>query len=134
VKIFESKNGLTGKVNFVDKDNVFVGFDMGHSCCEYFYWHISENKVEKMTEKPKEGEEEEENKETPNVEDYDFDTAFFQLIKDSPYGETESIVIFRLVKENYPDLYLHLCNSHDGYYYHGFEMKINDRIIEEGRI
>jgi len=29
-----------GKVNFVDKNNVLVGYDMNSSCCEEFGWYI----------------------------------------------------------------------------------------------
>ena len=28
------------KINFVDENNVFVGFDYSDQCCEQFGWHI----------------------------------------------------------------------------------------------
>lgn len=41
MKIFESKDEC--KINFVDENNVFLGYSMGQDCCEYAEWFISDD-------------------------------------------------------------------------------------------
>jgi hypothetical protein len=45
-----------GKINFVDENNVFMGYDMERSCCEVADWFISpkeENEINKLINKNK---------------------------------------------------------------------------------
>ena len=43
MKIFEGKeSSWSDKVNFVDGNDVFVGYDLGQCCCENADWFISE--------------------------------------------------------------------------------------------
>jgi len=41
------------KINFVDEDSVFVGYDMCGQCCERFGWYIASEQTMMV---PKEGE------------------------------------------------------------------------------
>jgi hypothetical protein len=63
------------------------------------------------------------------VADYRFDPDYFEDVipARSKYGsnvlDEGGMVRFRLVAEGKPDLYLHLFNSHNGYYSHGFNVE-----------
>jgi hypothetical protein len=128
MKIFETYD----KVNFVDKNNVFVGYDMGQACCENAYWLISES--DKY-----DPEISYEDKEVDYLqytytrcesilEDYVFDTKKFYEKYYNP--------VFKLIAKGKKDLYLHLYNEHNGYYAHGFVFgnKNIDKIYYESYI
>jgi len=121
MRIFDKDN----KVNFVDKNNVFVGYDLSQNCCEYANWFISESKENKVHDEQYY----EIKRKELNIEDYVFDTKFFEEV-DSPDVEQGGMVRFRLIG-NKKKLFLHLFNCHNGYYGHGFEFKINDKVIKE---
>lgn len=119
------------KLNVVDSNNNLVGFDMGDACCAHGGYFISETKCSKDfrdqvgisdTDYPK----------------YVFDTDFFESI-DHIDDERERAVIFRMrpeygwgEEENGKDLYLHLFNTHNGYYSKGFKASFNE--IKTGRV
>lgn len=105
-----------GKINFVDENNVFLGYDMNQKCCEYAGWFISTKQEDKRRD----------NDINPSVlEGFNFDTKFFKNIVDTTkeeyHGTSTSIVIFRAVKGN-EEYFIHLYNTHNGYYAHGFKM------------
>ena len=101
------------KVNFVDDYNVLLGYDMYQDCCETAFWRISDK------EKFEDGDEKEGN--DFDLDRYHFDTEYLEEYE--PVGELW-VATFRLVGSKWgtrlPDLYVHLCNSHNGYYSHGF--------------
>jgi len=112
-----------GKVNFVDVNNVFVGYDEGQSCCEDAGWFIADTitnyayDMEEML--------------TPReIEPYSFDKEFFKY-GDSSDLDSGAMVIFRLVADDLPDMFLHVYNAHNGYYSHGFVFKDGDTVIQE---
>lgn len=132
MKIFREQNdSWSDKVNFVDSNNVLVGYDMGQSCCEHADWFISTDKKKNVIDG---------NGITEGLEDYNFDPKYFvyvELDKDG-YGynclDKGGMVCFRLVSDGNPDLFLHIYNSHNGYYGHGFEAKINGIAWQEGTL
>lgn len=103
------------KVNFVDDNNVFVGFDNIYCCCEQFGWFISEQESDKMDEPSYSG----------NMDDYNFDTEYFQDVDSPDIYDGGGMVRFRLQNNEGKELFLHLYNSHNGYYSHGFTATIN---------
>lgn len=123
MEIFDSKETeWPEKVNFVDVNNVMVGYDMAQDCCEHADWFISEQIVlNNITEH---------GRKEFDVGCYCFDTSFFKNpkipVSEEGWDELDDggMVIFKLVASGKPDLYLHLFNSHNGYYGHGFEAKI----------
>ncbi len=109
LKIFDSAEKFESKVNFVDDNNVVVGYDMDQQCCERATWYLTQN--------PK-------SREDITVPDeilskLTFDPDYFE---DGNDGETAS-VIFKLVGDTDP-WYLILSNTHNGYYSHGFTMDV----------
>lgn len=119
MKIFE-KNG---KVNFVDENNVLVGFDNQQECCECFGWSISNSEGVVYAY--------DNDKELRDFPDYYFDTEYFLEGEDFEMG---GWVKFRLVEEDGEDLFLMLYNSHNGFYSHGFEMEVGGEQLYYGSI
>lgn len=110
------------KINFVDENNVFVGYDTEQKCCENAGWFISNEKKVKVYDII-------ENKKDYDIEKYYFDKDFFEEITRTDCRidkKRNNLVIFKLISPNLPTLYLHLYNHHNGYYSHGFESKIGN--------
>ena len=111
------------KVNFVDSNNVILGYDLGQSCCEHAFWTISDNP---KGENPIYDGDELDGQEI-ELENYFFDPYFHE--------EEACAAIFKLVSFPYlnkPDLYIRLENNHNGYYSHGFCFR--GGVIVEGSI
>jgi len=125
MKIFDKTHGE--KVNFVDQNNVFVGYDLMQDCCEHADWFIADqtfpDEVPEITEAAM----------LEGLEPYSFDKEFFEEYTPASL-ESGGMAIFKLVAEGQPDRYLHLYNNHNGYYSHGFEMKQNDDTLREGHL
>ena len=127
IKVFDETSGWSQKVNFVDHNNVFVGYDMDEQCCEIAGWYIGTEASYRMPPNylgnTREGE---------DLSAYEFDQEFFQRwdYENTPEDEHRfdggGVVIFKLVSAKGPDLYLHLYNNHNGYYSHGFEFGDKD--------
>lgn len=100
------------KVNFIDENDVFVGYDMMQSCCEYADWAIFDEPNLDFDPYAVEL-----NQDT-DVEGYIFDVSYFD---DNSH---RCGVSFKLVHEFKNDLYLYLFNDHNGYYSHGFEATV----------
>jgi hypothetical protein len=112
MKIFDND----GKINFVDDNNVFVGFDYEQTCSESFGYTFSDKKPSSYGEFKQIEESEIE------LESYEFDTYFFQTLQDGDCGGNAT---FRLTNGLYGDkqkeIFLTIFNTHNGYYSHGFE-------------
>ncbi len=117
------------KINFVDKNNVFVGYDLGQCCCEYADWFIGKDEENKVYDEHDNRIE----REIPDVADYAFDISYFEEVKSEDLREG-NMVRFKLVSDNKPDLYLHIFNCHNGYYHHGFESKIDNKKWKDGEL
>ena len=102
------------KVNFIDENDVFVGYDLGQICCENAYYSLSYSKTK------------EDSLSSEDCEDYVFDTNYFKNINNG--------VQFKMTKENCKHIYLSLINMHNGYYSHGFESTIGGQVWEVGRV
>lgn len=141
MEIFEKD----GKINFVDENNVVVGFDYGQSCCEYFGYFFSSG----IPTKDFMAEYVNLSYNTPNImphpetNEYVFDPDFFQRIDWG--GNETTIVIFKLVEKcrltngkvnkglcRFRDIYLVLHNTHNGYYAHGFNMNVGGIDVRMG--
>lgn len=114
------------RVNFIDENDVFVGYCNYTSCCEKFWWDIFDHKPrrEYISSHPETYPED-------DIEGYVFDTNFF--VEDSA-DEYTNFVVFRMVAKGKPNKYLVLANSHNGYYAHGFTASIGDRHWQSGSL
>lgn len=119
------------KVNFVDENNVFLGYDINQECCEYADWFIADTPMATIPPK-REG--------IPDLKEFVFDTAFFEQVDGAEFegGEQDfdrwtKMVIFRIVNGD-SEKFIHIYNSHNGYYAHGFDFTVDGRVNREGRI
>jgi len=112
-----------GKVNFIDSNNVILGYDLGQDCCEHAFWTISETPDGKN---PLYQGDNEAVKEI-ELDGYCFDPNYCERAANDE-GE-EYTATFKLVCRAYgfhrPDLYVILTNHHNGYYAHGFTFRGN---------
>jgi len=132
MKIFNKDEGWESKVNFVDDNNVLVGYDTHQDCCEQAGWFLSlteDNEIKEDTIK--------------DVEGYQFDVKYFVDVEPKQEGcedykysclDSGRMIRFRLTLEGKPDVFLHIYNSHNGYYGHGFEAKIGGLKWQEGTL
>ena len=132
MKIIPRSDRYNEKVNFIDKNNRFVGFCLWSNCCEYYGWKIeSEDGTILMDSKKVEL------KEDPisTFDDYCFDLEFLEMAPNKLRDDEEkgmwddrgASAKFRLKlpsNKKGPDIYLLIYNWHNGYYCHGFEFDI----------
>ena len=130
MRVFESGVGcFSCKLNIVDDNNVFVGFDYSSCCCESFGYKIT-------NEEPTSFEhlkmlEELGAKDFPG---FNFDTTYMNNFGEvSGYNEGNSVT-FKAVNGAGEALFISLMNSHNGYYSHGFGMKVGKRVVFEGSL
>ena len=118
------------KVNFVDENNVFLGYDLAQDCCEHADWFIASKPVQVLRRQPKR---------IPTMDGWVFDTTYFQEFNyaNQPDGEdwndldSGGMAVFRIVNGD-KEKFIHIYNAHNGYYGHGFEFKIGDETKQEG--
>lgn len=124
MKVFDSSNTQWDtKVNFVDLNNVVVGYDMSYHCCENAGWSIrSELPTVACDEHPTAAE----------LEPYYFDRSFTPVEVEGGDYDGGGSISWRLVAEDLPPLYLTLFNSHNGYYSHGFTLAVDGATVREG--
>jgi len=108
-----------GKVNFVDDNNVFIGFEIDQSCCENAGWFISDLEETIIYDKdfraiPRKD---------MDTTGFNFDTTYFKEVTEENQFDRGGLVRFKLTRGE-KSLYLHLYNCHNGYYGHGFEAEI----------
>ncbi len=123
MKISNKEAGWESKVNFVDENDVFLGYDTAQDCCEDAGWFISDKEDEPYS---CEG-----NKSfTDNTEGYVFDTEYMNLVDSSDLDDGGQ-VCFKITHKGKQDLFIHLYNSHNGYYGHGFTFTVDGKKVKE---
>ena len=114
-----------GKVNFIDKNNVLVGFDYVSCCCENFGYFLTPTKPTSLD---------------PIDVLQESDEAFSGFVFDTKYcddiafgGEwnDSSASVFRLTRGD-ETIFLTLHNTHNGYYGHGFDMTLDGARLHSG--
>jgi len=118
------------KMNFVDENNVFVGFDYESCCCESFGWRI-DLKVPDSFDFVYDDFLDPVGDNGINTDGWVFDPKFIYERGDIQDLDSGRAVSFRLLKDNVEAGFLTLWNSHNGYYSHGFQMKDEDLVIHE---
>ena len=131
MKIFrENEGGFIDKINFVDENNVFLGYDLTQSCCEYAGWFIKDDLTTEIPDKL------EDFQKLADEGEYIFDKGYIKKFdaSDSNKLEEGGMVVFKILRDGsyYGSKFLHIFNCHNGYYGHGFKFKIGDEEIETG--
>ena len=128
MKIFNKSEGWGSKVNFVDENNILLGYDLAQHCCEYADWFISD-KPETGIRQDLTGSGFDE-----EMPDWIFDTKYFKETSGSEF-HSGGMAIFRIVnKVTNEEKFIHIFNSHNGYYSHGFEFKSENEIFQEASL
>ena len=115
-----------GKVNFVDENNVFLGYEISTSCCENPGFFITSTPQAEVPDPlPKDPQE---------LTEYRFDTHYFCKVSGGIFHDG-GMVIFKAVSivDDKP-IYIHLFNIQNGYYSHGFQFSENGKDIQQDSI
>ncbi len=117
-----------GKHNFVDENNVFLGYDNTQDCCEHADWYLADE-VPSSVNTNRSG--------APDGFDfgpYRFDATFFAEVGDERSLDFGNSAIFKIVAPGLPDKFIVLFNAHNGYYGHGFVMKHGGTVLRSARL
>ncbi len=111
-----------GAWNWVDENNVVLGFRNTSDCCENFGYHyeIVEPKDMSVFENISGND--------PDLTTYRFDPSYFSTFPDNDGGGN---AVFRIVSDFGPSFYLLIYNHHNGYYCHGFKFTGGGKNIED---
>lgn len=123
IKIFDRDH----KLNFVDTNNVVVGFDSYQSCCENWGWYITSKEPTDETLDTNNSWAEK------DLSRYNFDPTYFNSLNPKKNREAAAAV-FKLVSNSDKDMYLVLYNCHNGYYSHGFTCNVDGIQIQSGSL
>jgi len=120
MKIFDDG----GKINFVDQNDVYVGYDMCSNCCENYGWFIADEPTLEIKDLGDE--------QAQNWDEWYFDIRYFLM--DTPENfDSGGMAIFRIT--NGKDCkYIHLYNDHNGYYAHGFKFGEKNITFHDGSL
>ena len=125
MKIFNLVEPWRFKTNFVDENNVVLGWDMEHQCSESFGWSLFEDEDCKRVV-------------IMNAFDIGMVIDLPGFAFDPSYVRYEqNAAIFKIVGKNFEQdyemsLYIRLENRHNGYYSHGFKFTQNETVIVKG--
>lgn len=123
MEVFHTHN----KVNFVDENNVVVGYDMQSQCCEDYGYFFSRQKPNSVADI--------DGINDADLEGFIFDQNFYECdgFEDEKSGDYGSVAIFRLIN-GCNEIYLTLYNIHNGYYTHKFQVITGGEVIESGSL
>lgn len=111
-------------VNFVDSNNVLVGYDMNRDCCEEFGYYFTKDVPKGRSES---GDNNDDKIIEPDISNFNFDTTT-GVVED-----LDSCVYFKL-DDGTNTIYLVFYNYHNGYYAHGWDFVIDEDNLEKGTI
>jgi hypothetical protein len=112
-----------GKVNFVDENNVLLGYDTNQNCCERADWFIADYPMSAEPETKRES--------IPDLKGFVFDIAFYKYVDGGEF-DGGGMAIFHIVNGD-TEKFVHIFNAHNGYYTHGFDFTIiGGKTIREG--
>lgn len=119
MKCFDLVDPWTGKVNYVDANNVVLGFDTERCCCESFGHAVVSSLAE--------AKEVSEGRADPSP----LDITAYSFAQEPPHSvdcsedcaEYNHALAFRILAPNMRDLFVAIWNHHNGYYSHGFTLR-----------
>lgn len=125
-KIFIGKGSWRSKVNFVDDNNVLLGYDNDDDCCANGGWFISDSQDSWEEKSFVESE--------MVLQGFNFDPTYRREVELKESYDEGGATQFRLKNEATGETkYLTLYNHHNGYYSRNFEFVLPDK-KEIGRI
>lgn len=126
MKVFSGNTSANPySINFIDDAGVLVGFNTEQCCCENFNWSVYyiENGWDRL----------DLDEDFLELDDYFFVKAEEPVYTSGYVGcDVENLVTFRMVAEGKPELFLEICNSHNGDHPHAFIMNIDGQQVLGG--
>lgn len=117
-----NKEVWSNKSNWIDHNNVVIGYDDYQQCCEVFGWGVYNAETKERLQDDPAG--------LPYYfgdadTDVDFDNALAHLDGGDLYND---IIHVELLPDDgkSPKLILEFYNCHNGYYYHNFSMRTKE--------
>lgn len=132
MRVFYNEGAWGTKLNFVDEDNVILGFKYDTQCCEDFGAVVTRQQVNNYDDlRAILNEVGELNLQNVNdkLESFVFDRSYCKKYPDNDDGE---FAVFKADSFSKGTKFIILYNFHNGYYGHGFEMKVGDLGVFEG--
>lgn len=130
MRIFDREHPWPSKVNFIDANNLVLGYDLLEQCCEDSDWFIFDDIKEGIKITAGYMSESERAKLKGNdidLTEYFFDVDFIEKHGDADRCITEVAIfkIFAIKRDSQRNMirdekYIFLMNDHNGYYSHGF--------------
>lgn len=124
MKILDDNKVWGSKVNFVDENNIVLGYDLSQKCCERAGWFIADEVT--LDYKEHEGK-------RPTLDGWNFDAEYYKRLdgcEPEEDGKWREIAVFRITNGD-AEKFIHLFNSHNGYYSHGFELEVGGTKIKD---
>lgn len=128
--MFLGNNGVwrEGKLNFVDENNVFVGYNYTQHCCETFGWFLADSPQRTVYDVELSSDEF-----NNTMGGFRFDPDYMEIVYNGAEFDAGGMVIFKVTNGN-EHKYLHFYNCQNGYYGHGFSMTVNDKVTKQGTL
>jgi len=124
--IFNSTKDWPDKVNFVDDNNVALGYNMEEHCSGWPDWFIADEPTAwpvRRVDTP-DG--------TPAVmPGWNFDISYIKEVELGVF-DGGGMRIFRITNAEGAEKFLHIFNEHNGCYGCGFDFKVGETVIKEG--
>lgn len=119
-----------GKFNWIDDNNVLLGFEDSQQCCER-YGYLYHTSLEDPTSVVPLADAE--------LDEFNFDPFFhacgiFSSCSTKEFDYPQTFTVKLLNKEEAASLYLTIYNSHNGYYTHGFSFDNGKTTIHKGEL
>lgn len=124
MKIFEKDD----RVNFVDSNDVFLGYEIEQKCCESHGWFIIDELLTKHDFR------EDTVEQHSDFDGWLFDRDFYLTYShEKEDGREIGTVVFR-IKKGEEEKYIYIFNEHNGYYAHGFSFKVGERTVYDDQL
>lgn len=122
MKIFDKVERFEEKVNFVDENNVYLGYSMDQCCCENADWFIANEPSDKIMPRTIGAD--------ADWSGWTFDPDYFRSVYNDREFDGGGMVIFRIVNGE-REMFIHLYNVQNGYYGHGFTFEIDGKKVRD---
>jgi hypothetical protein len=126
-----------GRTNFVDENNVVLGWESASICCENHHWAVRTAMTDgQVVVQSQHGNEEV----IVDLDGWVFDPTFVKHERWSQEDDVNStyVVWFKIVNKEGVENFILLQNTQNGYYSHGFKLEVSEwdtpRVIFEGSL
>lgn len=119
MKILDKAEPWPDKVNFVDENEVHLGYDTSDDCCAWGGWFLSDDKdfwpAGEWLKEP--------DRKTIDLPGWTFDTSYF-VEREMPAPQGDGMAVQFRITDGKGEKFITLYNCHNGYYSKGFEFTV----------